>query len=300
MRKFHKYSNSDKVFRVTLLGFFINIFLTLLKYFAGIFGRSSAMIADATHSLSDLISDIVVLFFVKIAAQPDDEKHRYGHGKFETFSTFIVGTILAFAGIGILWDAGHKIYQHFFAEKIPPPETFALYAAFISIVLKEALFWITLRVGKKTNSQVAIANAWHHRTDSLSSVATLAGIAGAIFLGGEWRILDPIAAAIVSFFILRVAYKIAMPAINDLLEQSLPLEVRQKIILLCKEIPHVQNPHSLRTRRLGNNYAIELHININKDMTVEESHKVTLAVEHAIREEFGSHTHVVIHVEPAD
>jgi len=298
----HKQSidiSKRQVYKVTWIGFIVNIVLTVLKFAAGIFGKSAAMIADATHSLSDLISDIIVLIFVRIATRPVDENHRYGHGKFETFSTFVVGIILALAGIGILWDAGNNVYN--FINGIIPqaPETIALYAAVFSILAKEILFWYTIIAARKHNSLILKANAWHHRTDALSSVATLLGIGGAIFLGGQWQILDPLAAALVSLMILKVAWGIIIPAVNDLLEKSLPQNVRNEICSIISSVEHVQEPHGLRTRRIGNNFAIEIHVKMDKDMSVESSHDVTLVVENKLKEKFGQDTHVVIHVDPA-
>jgi cation diffusion facilitator family transporter len=287
------------VVKVTLIGLIVNIFLTFFKYLAGVLGRSSAMIADATHSLSDLISDIIVLVFVRIAARPVDEDHRYGHGKFETFSTFAVGILLAVAGFGILWGAGHNIYNFSKGQIVEPPDSIALAAAFGSIIVKELLFWYTIIAARRNNSQVLRANAWHHRSDALSSVATLLGIGGAILLGGKWQVLDPIAAGLVSFMILRVAWKITMPAVNDLLEKSLPPETSKEICSIISSVEHVQHPHGLRTRRIGNNIAIEMHIKIDPSMSVYDSHEVTLVVEKKLKEKYGDDTHVVIHVDPA-
>jgi cation diffusion facilitator family transporter len=295
----HSQVVKKEVYRVTLIGFIVNIILTFLKFVAGITGRSSAMIADAVHSLSDLVSDIIVLIFVGIAAKPVDENHRYGHGKFETFSTFVVGLILAVAGAGILWDAGKNLVL-FVGGTIPEaPERIALWAAVASILVKEWLFWFTIIKARKLNSQILIANAWHHRTDAFSSLATLLGIGGAIFIGGEWQILDPLAAGIVSIFILRIALKIIIPAVNDLLEKSLPEHLRNEIITIISNVEHVKYPHGLRTRRIGNNIAIEIHLNIDRNMTVYDSHDVTLVVEAKLKERFGEETHVVIHVDPA-
>jgi cation diffusion facilitator family transporter len=293
------YADKSEIYRVTFVGFVINVILTIFKYIAGITGRSAAMIADATHSLSDLVSDIIVLIFVRIATKPVDENHRYGHGKFETFSTFVVGMILGFAGIGILWDAGAKIFQQISGHVVSPPERIALIAAGISIVIKEMVFWYTLLAARRHNSQILKANAWHHRTDALSSVATLLGIGGAMYFGGKWQILDPIAAALVSVLILRVAYKIVIPAVNDLLEKSLPPSDRKEICKIIRSVDQVQNPHGLRTRRIGNHFAIEIHVCIDKHMTVEDSHELTLVVERKLKEKFGDETHVVIHVDPA-
>lgn len=283
---------------ITKLGFVMNIFLTIIKLLAGIFGRSSAMIADAVHSLSDILSDIIVLLFIDVASKPKDQNHKYGHGKFETFASFSVGLLLAIAGIGMLYSALGLILEIFQGNSIQKPGMIAIGGALLSIVVKEYLFWKTIKIGKKHNSDAIIANAWHHRSDAFSSIAALIGISGAYFLGEKFYILDPIAAALVSFFILKVAYQIAKPAYHELLEQSLPIEIENKILEIAKSVEHVEKPHSLKTRKIGANFAIELHIYFPNNFTVEKSHAITEIIEEKIKAEFGENTHISIHVEP--
>ncbi len=291
-------TRKQKVYQVTYRGFVANILLMIFKLIAGVVGKSTAMIADAIHSFSDFVSDIVVIAFVGAASKPVDDNHRYGHGKFETFATLIVGIILFFVGAGICWNGSYRIFQYLMGEALEPPHYIAMIAAIISIIVKESLFWYTYKAGKKVNSQLVIANAWHHRSDAFSSIATLIGITGAIFLGKVWVILDPIAAIFVSFFIFKVAYEIFLPAFNELLEQSLPIETRKEIITIVSNIEHVHNPSNLRTRNIGNVKAIEIHVMMNKNMTVEESHKITMIIEKKLKEHYGQETHVIVHVEP--
>lgn len=285
--------------RVTLLGSLGNFGLLLFKFVAGIVGHSSAMIADAVHSLSDFITDMVVLVFVNISSKPQDESHDYGHGKYETLATSIVGIVLLAVGIGLLWEGASKIIGYYFqGEVLESPGKIALIAAIASIIVKEILYRITLRVGKRQNSQAVIANAWHHRSDAFSSIGTAIGIGGAILLGPKGRVLDPIAAVIVSMLIVKVALQLIWPAINDLLEKSLPKDIEDEIITIISETPEVKNPHNLRTRRIGNNFAIEIHIRVDGQMTVSRAHELTLEIECKLRQKFGPHTHIALHVEP--
>ena len=180
-----------EIYKVTLAGSVVNIVLTLCKFAAGILGRSAAMVADAVHSLSDLATDVIVLVFVRISGKPEDKGHDYGHGKYETFATLLIGVALLVVGIGILWSGGERIYAFFRGETLGEPGWIALAAALVSIVSKEVLFQYTRKVGRKYDSPSVIANAWHHRSDAFSSIGTAAGIGGAILLGEDWRVLDP-------------------------------------------------------------------------------------------------------------
>lgn len=288
-----------EITRITLFGSFVNVGLLTFKFVAGFLGNSSAMIADAVHSLSDFLTDIVVLVFVRISSRPEDEGHDYGHGKYETLATSIIGAVLLFVGFGLLWDGCDRIWLHY-VDGIPleSPGLVALYAALASIVVKELLFRLTLRIGRRQDSQVVIANAWHHRSDAFSSIGTALGIGGAILLGDEWRILDPLAAVIVSLFIIRVSLRLMLPAVQDLLEVSLPKETEVQILEIISELPEVRNPHHLRTRRIGNRFAIEAHIRVDGQMTVYDAHELTRKIESRLRQAFGAATHVVLHVEP--
>ncbi|MBS4012884.1 MAG: cation transporter [Bacteroidetes bacterium] len=286
--------------KVTWIGFFANLLLMVFKLFAGIYGRSSAMIADAIHSLSDFATDLVVVLGINISSKPLDLTHKYGHGKVETLATAFIGIVLFGVGIGIAYSSIMKIYSHFYVSNIVQPGMLALYAALFSILVKEILFHYTIRIGKKIKSSVVLANAWHHRSDVFSSVGTLIGIAGAIFLGEKWVILDPIAALVVSFFIFKVAFKIAREAILELIETSLPKDHEQEILKIAENVAGVYLPHELRTRRIGNVIAIDLHINVKSSLNVKEAHDITVVLEDKLRHVYGEDTFISIHVEPLD
>lgn len=288
-----------KIITVTLIGTTGNILLLVFKFVAGFLGRSSAMIADAVHSLSDFVTDLVVLLFIKLSAKPIDADHKYGHGKYETLATTIIGGVLLLVGFGLLWQGESKVYGFYFKDEVlEAPGYIALIAALVSIVVKEVLYRMTLKVGRECNSQALIANGWHHRSDVFSSLGTAIGIGGAILLGDNWWVLDPVAAVIVSFFIIRVAIQLTVPALNDLLERSLPEETEQEILSVIGEVPGINNPHDLRTRRVGNSYAIEAHVRVDRNMTVWDAHELTRQIEVKLRERFGESTHISIHVEP--
>ena len=291
-------SRKKQIYAVTLLGTLVNFLLLAFKFIAGILWHSSAMIADAVHSFSDFITDIIVLVFVRISAKPKDDSHDYGHGKYETLATSEIGIILLCVGIGIFWDGMNKIISVIKGHTLETPGMIALVAALVSIIVKEILYRITKIVGVRVNSQAVIANAWHHRSDAFSSLGTLIGIGGAILLGPKWSVLDPIAAVIVSIFIVKVAFQLLLPAINDLLEKSLPKETEDEILAIVDEVEGIKHPHNLLTRRIGNNYAIEMHVRVDGNATVDEAHAKTLEIEKKLRSHFGPGTHVAVHVEP--
>lgn len=288
-----------EIVQVTLLGSLANFLLLTFKFVAGIVGHSSAMVADAVHSLSDFVTDVIVFLFVNISSKPKDEGHDYGHGKYETLATSIIGVVLLFVGLGLLFEGAGKVIGFYFRnESLESPGNIALLASVGSIVVKEFLYRITCRVGKQLNSQAVIANAWHHRSDAFSSVGTALGIGGAILLGPEWRVLDPLAATVVSLFIVKVSFQLMIPAINDLLEKSLPRNVEDEILSVISDTPEVKQPHNLRTRRIGNDFAIEVHIRVDGQMTVSHAHELTKEIEKNLRCRYGESTHVILHVEP--
>ena len=287
-----------KIYKVTVLGSVINVLLVILKFAFGIIGRSSAMVADAVHSLSDLITDVVVIVFVKLSNKPQDKDHDYGHGKYETLATAFIGLALLAVGVMILYGGVEKIFAALRGEPLPEPGMIALIAALLSIVLKEWCYRFTVKVGRDTGSQAVVANAWHHRSDAFSSIGTLIGIAGAFFLGENWRILDPIAAIVVGLFIIKVSIELIIPGLNELLEKSLPDEEEAKILQIITSNQSIKDPHNLKTRKIGANIAIDVHIRLDENMTVKESHAITVDIENKIRQEYGPATHITLHVEP--
>lgn len=291
-------AREKEIYAVTLTGSAVNAVLILLKFIAGFVGRSSAMVADAVHSLSDFISDVIVLVFVKIAGKPRDKGHDYGHGKFETLATAIIGILLAFVGIGLMVNGVEAVIRSIHGQQLERPTMLALVVAIVSIVSKEWLYRYTIKAGNRLNSQAVVANAWHHRSDAVSSLGTLIGIAGAMFLGSKWRILDPIAAIIVSGFIIKSGYDILKPCIGELLEASLPEEKEQKIVSLVMGVPGIRFVHNLRTRRIGNGIAVDLHAKMDGNLSLSQAHEKATAAEKAIRREFGSNAIINIHMEP--
>ena len=294
----HTTPREKEIYKVTILGSIVNFVLLVFKFIAGIVGHSAAMVADAVHSLSDFVTDIVVIVFVKISGKPQDESHDYGHGKYETLATAIIGVVLLGVGIGILVNSVTGIVDAFNGKVLEAPSILALVAAVVSIILKEALYQYTVFKGKHLGSKAVIANAWHHRSDAFSSIGTLVGIAGAIFLGEKWRVLDPIAAFVVSVFIIKVAVDLVKPCIDELLEKSLSNDIEERILTIITAHPEVDSPHHLRTRRIGNHIAIEIHIRMDGDMPLKQAHDVTKKIETALKSEFGNETHIGIHMEP--
>ena len=293
-----KSSREKGIYKVTIVGSIVNFLLLVFKFFAGIAGHSAAMLADAVHSLSDFITDIVVIVFVRIAGKPEDKGHDYGHGKYETLATAIIGLLLLCVGFGIFWNGASSIYTFLQGGQLESPGVVALVAALVSIVSKEILYQYTVIQGKKLNSQAVVANAWHHRSDALSSIGTAIGIGGAILLGDHWRELDPIATEGVSFFIMKVSVQLLIPCVDELLEKSLPDDVEKEIEQTVLSFPGVSQPHHLRTRRIGSYYAIEIHVRMDGKITLEEAHGTATAIENKLKEMFGKGTHVGIHVEP--
>lgn len=289
-----------EIYRVTVVGGIGNFLLLTFKFVAGVAGHSAAMIADAVHSLSDFVTDFIVLFFVRISNKPQDKGHDYGHGKYETLATALIGLLLLGVGAGICWNGATAIRSYWKGEQLGQPGMVALVAAVVSIVVKEVLYRYTVSAGRRVKSQAVVANAWHHRSDALSSIGTAVGIGGAVLLGEEWRVLDPIAALVVSLFIIRVAYKLLKPCAEELMDKSLPEEVEQEIERALLAFDGVSRPHNLRTRKIGNYSSVEVHVCMDGRMTVADSHEITRAMERRIRDILGGGTFVNIHVEPAE
>ena len=281
-----------------MVGGAVNVILLLFKFVAGIVGHSSAMVADAVHSLSDFVTDIIVLVFVHISGKPKDKDHDYGHAKYETLAMTMIGVALLIVAVGIEYSGLSKIIVWAQGGVLEAPGLLALWAALLSIVLKEAVFRYSMIEARRLNSQAVEANAWHHRSDALSSIGTAIGIGGAIFLGQRWTVLDPVASVIVGLFIIKVSVDLLRNGIGDLMEQSLPDDVEDEILQLAASVPGVAEPHELRTRRLGNHYAIELHILMDGNITLCEAHDKASEVEDVLRQHYGQETHIAVHVEP--
>ena len=291
-------SREQEIYKVTLVGSAGNMALLAFKFIAAIIGHSSAMMADAIHSLSDFITDIVVLAFVRLSAKPQDKSHDYGHGKFETFATFIIGIALVIVSIGIMVAAVQKVVLWAGGAELQAPGKLALWAALVSIIVKEVLYRYTAVRGKALNSQAMIANAWHHRSDALSSIAAAIGIGGAIVLGSRWTVLDPVASIFVGLMLVKVAYELLKQSVDELTESSLPEDTEQEIATIISSFPDITEPHNLRTRRIGNRIAIEAHIRMDGNLPLREAHDRATAIEQKLKERFGPTTHISIHMEP--
>ncbi len=292
------HDRGKEIRRITVIGAIVNIILTIFKIIAGALGRSAAMVADGIHSLSDLLSDIIVLVFTHISSKGKDKNHSFGHGKFETLATLIVSVILVAVGAKLMADGVASIIGVMNGNSIPLPGSIALWAAIASIIIKEILYHATIRTARRTNSPVVLANAWHHRSDALSSIGALAGIAGAMILGEKWTILDPIASCCISIAIIVVAVKMSLPSLAELLETSLPEEIEKDIISIANSVQGVENIHELKTRRNGISYIIDAHIVVDPHISVTEAHNIATDVENALKEKYGNETQINIHIEP--
>ena len=289
-----------EIYKVTIIGGAVNMLLLLFKFVAGIVGHSAAMLADSIHSLSDFVTDFIVLLFVRISGKPQDKSHDYGHAKYETLAMTLIGVALLLVAIGIIYHGVVAIAFWAKGGQLAAPGMLALWAAMLSIILKEGVYRYSMMKARQLNSQAVEANAWHHRSDALSSIGTAVGIGGAIFFGQRWAVLDPLASIIVGLFIVKVAVFLLWDSIGDLMERSLPDEVEDEILRLAASVSGVVEPHELRPRRIGNHYAIELHVMMNGDMSLREAHDRASEVEDLLRDRYGEETHVAVHVEPKE
>ena len=288
----------DEIAKVTLVGSVVNLLLVGLKAVAGVAGHSAAMVSDAVHSLSDFVTDIVVLIFVRVSARPQDDDHDYGHGKYETVATLFIGLALAAAAVGIVVSGARKLAAWFQGEELPAPGALALWAALISIVVKEILYQYTRIKGRKLDSPALEANAWHHRSDALSSVGAAIGIGGAILLGQRWTVLDPLASIAVGAMLVKVAWDLLGPSVGELTDSSLPADTEEEMLRIIRSVEGVEDPHNLRTRRVGNRIAAEVHIRLDGGQTLAEAHEKASEVERRFTERFGSQSHLIVHMEP--
>ena len=291
-------SRERDIYKVTLVGSAGNVALLTFKFIAGVMGHSSAMIADAVHSLSDFITDVIVLAFVHVSVRPQDESHDYGHGKYETFASFIIAMALLAVAMVIIVSGIAKVIDWAGGKQLAAPGWLALAAAIISILVKEILYRYTVISGKRLDSQALVANAWHHRSDAISSLGTTVGIGGAILLGNRWTVLDPLASIVVGAILVKVSINLLRSSVGELTEHSLSSDVEKEIEAIICSFPDVQEPHNLRTRRIGNRFAIEAHVRMDGNTPLTTAHDRATAIEQRIRERFGSQTHVTIHMEP--
>ncbi len=280
--------------KVTLLGLLVNVLLVLLKFLAGIFGDSQALIADAVHSISDMFTDAVVLLGIKIGGKPPDEEHHFGHARIETLASAIVGLALIGTAVYLGFDAALNIHGHTEYQ----PTGIALIGAGVSIALKEALYRYTVLIGRRIKSQLIVANAWHHRSDALSSIAVLLGVGGTL-IKPSWHILDACAALIVSFFIIKVGLDILLKTLREFTDTAPRPEIIKEIMQCSLSVEGVMDAHDLRVRTSGGFYQAEIHIVVNGQLTVVEGHRIAKTVERCLTEEMDALDRVIVHVDPA-
>ena len=272
------------------IGAVTNLFLSLIKLIGGYFGNSMALVADGIHSLSDLITDAVVYFSHGVGQLPPDRNHPYGHGRAETIGTTVVGLLIIFTGLGVAYESWETIFQTI--EKVPG--ALAAGIAFLSIIINEGLYQYTLKIGKSTNSPSLIANAWHHRTDAISSIAALVGILGA---WNGFFILDPLAGGLVGLMVCNVGFDFSSKGFRDLMDTGLNEENMEMIFKILNEIPEVLQFHDLRSRTIGGEVLIDVHILVNPEMTVTEGHQVAEEVRRKIIKDFNNVQDVLVHVD---
>lgn len=288
----------DEIARVTLVGSIVNLLLVCLKAVAGLAGHSAAMISDAVHSLSDFVTDIVVLVFVRVSGRPKDEDHDFGHGKYETIATFFIGIALAAAAVGIVVSGAQKLAAWLQGAELQTPGMLALWAALISIVVKELLYQYTRIKGRHLDSQALVANAWHHRSDALSSIGAAIGIGGAILLGKRWAVLDPLASIVVGAMMVKVAWDLLGPSFRELTDSSLPQSTEAEMLEIIRGVEGVKDPHNLRTRRIGKLIAAEVHIRLDGAQSLSDAHEKASEVERRFKQHFGPQSHIIVHMEP--
>lgn len=288
----------DEIARVTLVGSIVNLLLVCLKAVAGLAGHSAAMISDAVHSLSDFVTDIVVLVFVRVSGRPKDEDHDFGHGKYETIATFFIGIALAAAAVGIVVSGAQKLAAWLQGAELQTPGMLALWAALISIVVKELLYQYTRIKGRHLDSPALVANAWHHRSDALSSIGAAIGIGGAILLGKRWAVLDPLASIVVGAMMVKVAWDLLGPSFRELTDSSLPQSTEAEMLEIIRGVEGVKDPHNLRTRRIGKLIAAEVHIRLDGAQSLSDAHEKASEVERRFKQHFGPQSHIIVHMEP--
>jgi len=279
--------------RVTWVGVGVNIILIVFKLWAGLIARSQALIADGIHSISDLFSDFVVLFGLRWGRKVEDDDHQFGHARIETISSMIIGLVLLLVSAGLLYNGFEAIFTH----EVSQPSLFAVYAAFISIVFKEALYWYTLAVGKRLRSPAVIGNAWHHRTDAMSSVAVLIGV-GATYINPDWHLADAYAALLVTVFIVRVGGSLVWSAFKELSDTAPDRGLVKRLLQEARAVEGVRQVHDLRARHSGPQIFAELHIVVDPELTVRAGHDIARTVKYRLLDNFKDVTRVIIHVDP--
>ncbi len=287
-------ARSSAIKQTTLVGAVINLLLSVVKIAAGWFGQSHALIADGIHSLSDLLSDGLVWLAGHKAAKGPDAEHPYGHGRFETVATLALGFLLVAVAIGIAWDATERLFQ---PQALLRPEPIALYAAGLSILVKEALYWYTRAYGLRVRSDLLMANAWHHRSDAISSIVVLIGVAGTL---AGLPYLDSVASVIVAVMIAKIAWDLGSDATRELVDTALSPEHLREISQIIRRSTGVRDVHMLRTRSLGGSASADVHVLVDPDISVSEGHAISVLVHQRLLETIDQMSDVTVHIDPED
>jgi cation diffusion facilitator family transporter len=288
-------SREAYVRKITWIGLLINLTLACIKFAAGYFGRSQALIADAIHSLTDTTTDVAVIAGSHFWSRPPDESHPYGHRRLETLVTVFIGLMLAAAGVGIGWNAVSTLREN----DPTSPGWIALCAAMVSIITKEVLYRWTAKAGKKSKSTALAANAWHHRTDAISSIPVLIAVGGALIFPA-WSFLDLVGAVVVSIFVLHAAMKIVWPGISELIDAGAPQDIQKKITDIACSNQGVEEVHKVRTRYISTSILIDMHIVVDGSISVRVGHAIADEVENKIIDRIPNAMEVVVHVDPSD
>lgn len=288
-------STEQTIRKVTWIGLAVNLLLAVVKFAAGYWGRSQAMIADAVHSLTDTVTDIAVIAGSHFWAQPPDEDHPYGHRRLETLITVFIGAMLAAAGFSIGWEALTNLKQ----DGAYRPGWIAAAAAVLSIICKEILYRWTAATGRRVKSPALVANAWHHRTDAISSVPVLVAVGGSI-LFPDWSFLDGLGAVVVSIFILQAALRIVWPGLRELIDSGAPAAIRNEIARVAEDNEEVLQVHDIRTRYIGSSIQVDLHIVLNGELSVRDGHTIADAVKKRLIDDVTDIIDVVVHVDPPE
>ncbi len=288
-----EHNNVSAGYRVTVIGAVLNLALAIIKFIAGIMGHSTALIADAIHSLSDLATDLVVYMSLKISSQKPDEKHPYGHGRAETIGSAVIGAAVLFVGIGVAWT----VFQKASGGELHVTGLIAIAGAAVSIVVKEALFQYTRKIGEKLRSESIIANAWHHRSDAVSSLAAFVGITGA-YMG--YTMLDPLAAIIVGIMIAGVGWKILWEAVQNLMDRGVSREELERIEEIITSDRWVVNYHELKTRKVGKDTFVDVHIQVSPRISVSEAHNIAESVRQKLRRNIDHVADALVHIDAED
>lgn len=279
--------------RVTWVGIGANLFLIIIKIYAGLLSKSQAMIADGVHSLSDLFSDFIVLLGLKWGRKVEDDTHQFGHGRIETLSSMIIGLILIIVGAALVYNGVMSIYNHAQTH----PTIFTIIIAFLAIVIKEAMYWYTLIVGKRIKSLALIGNAWHHRTDAMSSVAVLFGVLAA-YINPKWNLGDMFAALFVTYFIFKVGGRLLWSGLKEIIDTAPNKDIINQIFQFSSTSPGVREVHDIRARYFGGQILVELHVVVDPTLSVFEGHEIAATVKYTVMNCVDDVARVIVHIDP--